>query len=156
MHEWRAQLVSMHSFGCVIYAAFGIIFGTVGIVHAISPTNALPRPGGFILVVVSLALVIVGLRSLVVPVRRVFLHSDNTLSFVGWRRRLDVGPDQLNSITGWPLVFDLGQRLPWRVSADQGSIRLAPRIQDGQSLISAIRANSPKVKLSRGFVAFMD
>lgn len=156
VREWRAQWMSVHVFGCVLYMAFGVIFGIVGLVHAISPTSSLSRVGGLILVVAGLASLAVGARSLVLPVKRVLLYSNQTLSFVGWRRRLDVPPNQLKSITGWPLVLDLGQRFPWRVSAVQGNIRLAPRIRDGQSLVSAIRGQSPGANLSRGFIAFVE
>lgn len=156
VHEWTAQSFSGPVLGYLFSVVFGAIFAAIGFVHLFSPTKGLPRFGAVFFAVAGLVFFAHGLRCLIAPARRVSLHQDGSMSFVGWHRRLDVLPGHVQSVSGRSIGFDLGQQMPWRVSTSQGSIRLAARMRDGQSLVGAILAHSPDAQFSRGFMAFAE
>jgi hypothetical protein len=156
VREWTAQPLAAPVLGYLFSVVLGGTFAAIGLVHLVSPTTGFPRLGALAFAVVGLVFLANGLRCLISPARRVVLQEDGTMSFIGWHRRLDVLPGQVQSVSGRSIAFDLGQNIPWRVSTNHGSIRLAARMRDGESLVSAILAHSPNAQLSRGFLAFSE
>jgi hypothetical protein len=153
VHEWKARALSAPVLGYSMAVALGGTFAAVGMVHLVHPTRSLPLHVALFTTVAGLVALALGLFWLIYPAKRVALHEDGMMSFIGWHRRLDVLPGQVQSVSGWT---DFGQRTPWRVITSSGDIWLAPRYREGYSLASAILAHSPNAKLSRGFWAFAE
>lgn len=104
-----------------------------------------------ILLGISLVDLILGVTTLLTLATRVVLHRNGTLTFVGPRRRLDVVPGQLRSVSTRTGILHRGWG--WRVSTEHRSIWVASKIQGIDEVARAIAVHSPDARVSRAFLS---
>ena len=147
VRTWRAPSFSLVDANYLIGVVIGLVFLPVGLGHILFPTKGLHLGTAVWLAALGAFCLAACTACWALPVRRVQLSVDGTLSFGSPRRRLEVRPGALRSVRQFPL--DTRRVIPLLVRADSGWVLMARRFDAMEDLRTTLCAHSPRATIAQ-------